>query len=380
MNLHAKVTCFALTAVLTGALLSLAGAVDTATKPAQDWPLFRGNALQTGVAGSELPERLAVRWKFETKEGIEGAAAIVRGRVYIGSLDEHFYALDLATGAEKWKYKAGPFKVAPAVKDGAVYVGDLDGMFHCFDAATGEKRWKYEAGGEISSGANFAGDAVLFGSGDETLYCLTAKDGKELWKFKVQGGPVLGTPAVAGDRTFVAGCDSNLHVLDTTKGKEITGVDLGGQTACAGAVFGDQLYVGTMNNEFLAVDWMKGQITWRYEPKRHAQPFYASAAVTDTLVVTGCRDKRVYALNRKTGEEVWSVATGGRVDSSPVIVGKRVYVGSLDKHLYVLDLAKGTELQKIELDGAISASPAVGEGCLVIGTDKGTVYCLGEKK
>ena len=48
--------------VLTGALLSLAGAVDTATKPAQDWPLFRGNALQTGVAGSELPERLAVRW------------------------------------------------------------------------------------------------------------------------------------------------------------------------------------------------------------------------------------------------------------------------------------------------------------------------------
>ena len=130
----------------------------------------------------------------------------------------------------------------------------------------------------------------------------------------------------------------------------------------------------------LAVDWMKGQITWRYEPKRHAQPFYASAAVTETLVVTGCRDKRVYALNRKTGEEVWSVATGGRVDSSPVIVGKRVYVGSLDKHLYVLDLARGTELQKIELDGPISASPAVGEGCLVIGTNKGTVYCLGEKK
>src|SRR5207253_465518 len=73
--------------------------------PQKDWPIFRGNWLQSGVAGSLLPEQLEVRWKIKTKDGIEGTAAIVSGTVYIGALDEHLYALDLATGKEKWKYK-----------------------------------------------------------------------------------------------------------------------------------------------------------------------------------------------------------------------------------------------------------------------------------
>ena len=31
-----------------------------------------------------------------------------RRRRYVGSFDEHLYAIDLLTGKEKWKYKAGP--------------------------------------------------------------------------------------------------------------------------------------------------------------------------------------------------------------------------------------------------------------------------------
>ena len=41
---------------------------------------------------------------------------------------------------------------------------------------------------------------------------------------------------------------------------------------------------------------------------------------------------------------------------------------------------KGTLLQKIDLGGPISASPAVSGGYLVIGTEKGAIYCLGAKK
>src|SRR5262249_8296141 len=156
---------------------------------------------------------LEVRWKFQTKESIEGAAAIVGDTVYVGSLDEHLYALKLADGSFKWKYKGGPFKAPPSVRGDAVYIGDEDGLFHCVDAKTGAERWTFETGSEISAGANFAGDTILVGSGDEHLYCLS-KDGKPIWKFKVPGGPVLASPAVVGDRTFVAGCDSTLHVLD----------------------------------------------------------------------------------------------------------------------------------------------------------------------
>src|SRR5262249_28589839 len=134
-------------------------------KATADWPLFRGNALQTGVAAAKLPEKLKILWKFEAKDGIEGTPAIVDGTVYVGAMfkDEHLYALDLATGKEKWHYKAGGLKAPISVHDGRVYAGNLDGVLHCVDAATGKKLWTFEAPAEITSGASFDGDRVLFG-------------------------------------------------------------------------------------------------------------------------------------------------------------------------------------------------------------------------
>src|SRR5262249_7574251 len=121
-------------------------------KPGPDWPVFRGNALQTGLAATELPAPLKQRWKFQAKDSVEGAAAVVGDTVYFGSIDEHLYALDLATGKEKWKTKVGPVKAPPGVRGGAVYVGDADGKLHCVDAATGKPRWKFETGDQILSG------------------------------------------------------------------------------------------------------------------------------------------------------------------------------------------------------------------------------------
>jgi outer membrane protein assembly factor BamB len=343
-----------------------------------DWPQFRGNPLQTGVAPFTLPDPLAVLWKFKAGDAIEATAAIVGGVVYVGSFDSHLYAVDLATGTLKWKYKASPIKAAPSVKGGAVYVGDEDGIFHCVDAATGKNRWTFETGAEITSSANFDGDRILFGSGDQMLYCVSA-DGKLAWKFKVPGGPVMGSPAVVQGRTFVAGCDSMLHVIDTANGKETGGVDLDGQVGASAAVAGDRLFVGTMTNQVQAVDWKKTEIAWSFEPAEHPQAFFASPAVTDKLVVVGSRDKLVYALDRQTGKQVWTFPTKRKVDSSPVAAGARVYVGSLDGNLYVLDLAKGKEVQRLELGRGIAASPAVSDGRLVIGTVDGTLYCLGKK-
>src|SRR5437867_309503 len=88
---------------------------------AADWPLFRSNALQTGVVTAALPETLAIRWQVKVKDGVESTAAIDKHVVYVGGLDGQLQALELATGKQKWAYKAGPFKAPVSVHGDAVY-------------------------------------------------------------------------------------------------------------------------------------------------------------------------------------------------------------------------------------------------------------------
>ncbi|MBY0232060.1 MAG: PQQ-binding-like beta-propeller repeat protein [Gemmataceae bacterium] len=342
-----------------------------------DWLLFRGDAGQTGASKAKLPDKLGVLWQFKCNQdegGFEGTAAIVGDLVLAGSTDEHLYAVDLKTGKEKWKQKWGPIKGAPLVKGKTAYAGDLDGGLHAF-TLEGKKLWKFEANSEIG-GVNSDSGLLLASSHDEHLYAVDA-DGKQKWKFQTNG-PIYGAVAVSQGKTFLVGCDSKLHVIDIKTGKEDREVDIGGQTGGTAAVQGEMLYVGTMKNEVLAIDWKKGEIKWSYKPPR-GEAFFSSPALHPKHVVIGSRDKKVHCIDRETGKEAWTFKTGNKVDASPVIVGERVYIGSLDGTLYVLGLKSGEVLQKIALDGPINASPAVSGGRLVVGTQKGTLYCLGAK-
>jgi outer membrane protein assembly factor BamB len=358
----------------------------TLVLPAADWPVFRGDAHMTGVGDAKLPDQLEVRWKFQTGEGkkvdsIESAPAVVGGVVYVSSLDKHLYAIDLATGKQKWKTKLSYMKASPAVKNGRVYVGDLGGMFYCVSAADGKVVWKFDTGGaEIQASANFHGDNILFGSHDSNLYCLSP-DGKKAWATPVDG-PINAGTAVVGDRAFATGCsDGILHVIDAKSGKELGNIDLVGQSVATAAVVGDRLYASMVSNQVVAADLKTMKKVWTFEPAKRAQPFHSSPAVAHGIVVAGSRDKKVYALDAATGAEKWNVETAGQVDASPVIVGDRVYVGSLseDGNFYVFDLKTGRKLQQLELEAPVGGSVGVGPDCILVGTDKGVVYCLGKK-
>ena len=56
---------------------------------------------------------------------------------------------------------------------------------------------------------------------------------------------------------------------------------------------------------------------------------------SDGTVYVGSVDKKVYAINGKSGDKLWEFITGSNVWSSPAIgPDGTVYVGSADKKLY----------------------------------------------
>jgi outer membrane protein assembly factor BamB len=144
-------------------------------------------------------------------------------------------------------------------------------------------------------------------------------------------------------------------------------------------VLGDLVFFGTESGTLFGVNWKDAKVVWKVEDKASGQPMRGSPAVQEGVLVGGSRSRRVQAHNPANGDELWTFPTRQRVDSSPVIVGQKVYVGVADGRLYALDLKSGTELWQYQAAGGFTGSPAVADGKLVIATDRGEVICLGAK-
>jgi len=87
--------------------------------------------------------------QFHTRGQVISSPVVADGQLYFGSSDHCLYALDPATGSQKWKFKSdGRITSTPAVSGGAVYFGSYDGNFYAVDAATGQLRWKFKTQGE----------------------------------------------------------------------------------------------------------------------------------------------------------------------------------------------------------------------------------------
>lgn len=357
-----------------------------AALPHENWPLFRGGTLAQGISATDLPAQPEVVWKrsFEN-ESFESTPVIHNGVIYIGGLDGPIYALSLDSGKTLWTFntEAG-VKAAPAYRDGKIYVGDLNGRFHCLDAATGKHVWGFETEAEIDSGANFFGDRVIVGSQDATLYCLEAATGKEVWKYQISD-QIRCFPTIVEDRCFVAGCDGELHVIGLEKGESLGTVPIESPTGCTPAVVGNIAYFGTEGENFLAVDWKKLEVLWKYRHKQKRFAYRSSAAVTKHAVVVGNQGKMVIALDPATGKELWVHNTRTGIESSPVVTASAeypagvAYTGTTRGQLLGLSVKDGKLVWSYDAGGGFVGSPAVASKRLVIANTDGTVYCFGAK-
>ncbi|MEH3107579.1 MAG: PQQ-dependent dehydrogenase, methanol/ethanol family [Sphingomonas fennica] len=160
--------------------------------------------------------RLGFAWDHDlgTSRGMEATPIVVDGVMYASGVAGRVYALDAATGAERWTFTPEVDMQANrgaccdmvnrgvAVWQGHVYVAALDGMLYALDAGDGHLLWKAatiddRGRGTSSTGApEVAGDVVVIGNGGaeyDTRGYVTAFDlatGERRWRFyTVPGGP-----------------------------------------------------------------------------------------------------------------------------------------------------------------------------------------------
>lgn len=137
------------------------------------------------------------------------AAPVVAGEVVLvaDALANAVYALDRATGAERWRFEGerglAGFAERPVVSAGVAYAASGDGSVHALEVHTGRLLWKRRLPAAVQSVALCGG--ALFAHYHQVVW-LDPADGRSLGSL-MNGGRGIATSAftVAGERLAFAG-------------------------------------------------------------------------------------------------------------------------------------------------------------------------------
>ena len=352
-----------------------------AAAPKTAWPMTRGGPALSGGVAAVVPRNPTIAWTFASSGPVTAEAAIVNGRVYVGTGKGTLHCLRDDTGGELWHFETKEaITAAPAVSGARVYLSSNDGALYALSAETGAELWKFSTEDKISSGAIVIkaptgdGEWVMVNGYDGTARALNAADGKVVWSYKTENY-INGAPAVVDGRFLVfGGCDALLHVVNVKDGTLVHSIPANAYIPSSIGTFGTMAFCGNYANETVGFDVVGGKVAWVYEDR--ALPFFSSPAVNERLVLIGSRDKNLHAIERRTGAGVWKFPTGGRIEGSPIVFDDAVVFASTDGRLYAAALASGAELWQLDLGESLVASPAFGDHQVVIGGEKGTVFAV----
>ncbi|MGH2352738.1 MAG: PQQ-binding-like beta-propeller repeat protein [Chloroflexota bacterium] len=114
-----------------------------------------------------------------------------------------------ANDKPRWSVKIGsgrPIRSSPALgADGTLYVGSDDGKLYAIDTATGAEKWNFATGAAITSSPAISANGLIYvGSIDSRLYVVN-REGKQQASFQTDGAIDLSSPAIGADGTVYFG-------------------------------------------------------------------------------------------------------------------------------------------------------------------------------
>lgn len=389
-----------------------------------DWPWWRG-PQRNGVADAKQEAPLAwsatenVLWKVPVPGRGHGSPTVVGDQVLLATADEErelqsVLCFDRGTGDLRWKTlvhegqleKKGNKRASQASStvacDGErLFITFLNGgAIHASALTrTGDKLWTTKISDYVvhqgygSSPAPYEG-LVIVTSDNKTggvICALDGKSGDEVWRVERPELPNYPSPIIlkAAGKTqlFLTGCDlvSSFDPLTGAKLWEVPGAT----TECVTSTVTDGTHVftsgGYPKNHVSAVRADgSGEMAWSksvrvYVPSMLVRDGYLYA-VTDAGVAT--------CWQSATGEEAWKARLGGTFNSSPVLVGERIYATNEAGETFVYKATPSgfEQIAKNQLGEDIYATPVFcgGRVYMRVASFEGdarreTLYCLGDE-
>lgn len=216
----------------------------------------------------------------------------------------------------------------------------------------------------------------------KTLWSVSAGEGS--------GGKVSGLRLnLEEDALYAAEIGGTVYAWSPEKGKLLWKTDTDARVISGPTVSGDQVLVGTLDAEVIALKRADGEEMWR---SRTSSEVIGPPVRSGEIVIARSVDGRVYGLDASAGQRVWTFDRDVpnlvlRGSSAPLIIGGRAYIGMDNGRVASLRINDGepvweqavavasgrTELERIT---DVDAELLDGPDCILAASFGGEVACL----
>jgi outer membrane protein assembly factor BamB len=294
------------------------------------------------------------RPKKDTTSNVGGGIAIADGEIYVASGLAEALALDLETGAIKWRTSIpSPARSSPTVTAEGMFLCTMDQQLVGLSRKDGKFLWSYQATlvntGTLGQAAPAYADGVLvagFESGD--LAAVRADSGTLVWTDNMGGvkgaatlsefASVRGAPVIDNGLVYAVGLGGLLAALDLRSGRRVWQRDIaGGNTPW---IAGDFMFLVDSEQKVGAIDKNDGTVHWVEDLPRFNNP------------------------KRTKGLITWY---------GPSLVGGKLVLVSDKGKMAVLDPISGSLVTSTDLADTASLAPVAAQGYVFVLTDDATL-------
>ncbi|MFT3870825.1 MAG: PQQ-binding-like beta-propeller repeat protein [Nibricoccus sp.] len=339
----------------------------------------------------------AVLWKFSTGKDVTAAPMVDRGVVYCGSTNGQFFALNADTGQQLWKFQANFPISSRAACEGDTVCFESGNTLYALDRATGLEKWLYVAkpyrpiaSMDLTdyhrSSPVIADGIVYFGDDWGNLNGVSLTDGSPVFGYTTPAArPIRCAPAIHDGVVYFGDWEGDVFAVSLSDKKLRWQYRAPNVRPYYGAVVSDflvsdgVLYFGSQHDTFAPLDIVTGKPVWSYtDPNKTYLPSTPLVHKGRVIIGTTIFTNSVLCLER--GQLAWTFKAEGIFFTRPAIAGRTLIVNSSNfgktGWLYLLDVETGALLNKLPIDKAMPSAPVVADGKIYLGAGDGCIYAL----
>jgi outer membrane protein assembly factor BamB len=255
--------------------------------------------------------------------------------------------------------------------------------------------------GSITSSPLVDGSFVYIGAAHQRgfsqrggVYCLDRHTGEERWVFNAGGEmkPVFSSPCIAEGRLYVGegfhqDAECKLYCINAKDGTKLWDFPTQSHTESSPCVDGGRVFFGAGDDGVYCVDAVTGKERWHFRGL-HVD---SSPAVVGERVYAGSGygHPEIFCLDAKTGDVKWRNVVDLPAFASPVVYGGHVFFGigtgdlltSSDSPagaLLCVDAKDGNIVWRFNVADGVHGKPAVDGDRVFFGSRDGNLYCVGQ--